>query len=337
MGATEAVHGVLADEGSREEGENEEKDENSINSGSPSVGSYKPLNARSISITKDGKKLAAAIWDKVVVWELSGPNPKRDEWEDEENCNNALRCVEFSQDGKLLASSAGTRIAIWDAETHKVIRRIPESSQADGHQDGIDGLAFSHDSKFLASGSDDYSARVWDVETGTTLAILKHSEYVNTVCFSADGTYLATGSSDSTIGIWERPTSGGWGCGETRSKPDKSLRGHTSTIMSVAFAPRGWLLASAGTNGELRIWDTKANVAEDVGDQLMPSQPDDMSSLTGHTKPVCCVAISPDDETVASASEDGVILLWDENASAWERMPEEHSGTVKALVFSQGG
>ncbi|MCP4382429.1 MAG: hypothetical protein GY798_13610, partial [Hyphomicrobiales bacterium] len=70
--------------------------------------------------------------------------------------------------------------------------------------DSVLSVAFSHDGKFLASGSDDKTVRLWEVSTGEQLRELTgHSDYVLSVAFSHDGKFLASGSYDNTVRLWD--------------------------------------------------------------------------------------------------------------------------------------
>ena len=82
-----------------------------------------------------------------------------------------VSCVTFSPDGKTLAS-AGERfqptaqssvvgeIKLWDVKTGK------EQATLKGHMNSVKSVAFSPDSKTLASGSQDETIKLWDVATG---------------------------------------------------------------------------------------------------------------------------------------------------------------------------
>jgi WD40 repeat protein len=72
-----------------------------------------------------------------------------------------------------------------------------------GHSDSVTSVAFSVDGKYLASGSDDNTVRLWSVEVQKEVAVLqRHTASVSSIAFSPNGKYLASGSLDKTIILW---------------------------------------------------------------------------------------------------------------------------------------
>ena len=67
----------------------------------------------------------------------------------------------------------------------------------------IGSVLFSPDGRRVASGSDDKTAKLWNVNTGECVRTLEgHSDWVRSVSFSPDGTRVASGSFDTTVRIW---------------------------------------------------------------------------------------------------------------------------------------
>jgi WD40 repeat protein len=106
------------------------------------------------------------------------------------------------------------------------------------------------------------------------------------------------------------------------------LVGHQGYVWSVAFSPDGKVLASAGSDNAIILWD--------VSDPQRPVQLG--APLQGHTNWVVSLAFSPDGATLASGSWDGSIALWDvSDPSTPEKLGASllgHTGSVYAVAFS---
>ena len=77
----------------------------------------------------------------------------------------------------------------------------------EGHSDSVNSVAFSGDSRQLASASSDKTIKLWDTATGQCMATLEgHSDSVNSVAFSGDGCQLASASWDHTVKLWDAAT-----------------------------------------------------------------------------------------------------------------------------------
>jgi WD40 repeat protein/transcriptional regulator with XRE-family HTH domain len=103
------------------------------------------------------------------------------------------------------------------------------------------------------------------------------------------------------------------------------LRGHTGQLRSVAFSPDGSLLASAGEDTAIILWDVAARRAQGA-------------PLRGHTNWINSVAFSPDGKLLASASDDQAILLWDVATRQPVGAPLlGHNKAVLSIAFSPDG
>jgi WD40 repeat protein/serine/threonine protein kinase len=102
------------------------------------------------------------------------------------------------------------------------------------------------------------------------------------------------------------------------------LHGHTDVVNSVAYSPDGTLLASAGADNVIRLWDAASRQA--VGEPL-----------SGHTNTINRVAFSPDGTLLASASADNTVRLWSIPTGEEVRVLDEHQLPVWALDFSLDG
>ena len=118
-----------------------------------------------------------------------------------------------------------------------------------GHTAAVNSVAWSPDSKRLASASDDQTVRVWDTTSGTTLLTYKgHTDQVNSVAWSPDGKRLASASADQTVQVWDASS------GSTLL----TYKGHTDRLESVVWSPDGKRLASAYYDGIVQVWDASS-------------------------------------------------------------------------------
>ena len=80
-------------------------------------------------------------------------------------------------------------------------------SVLEGHSDWVSSVAFSHDSKIVASASHDKTVRIWNTQTGKCEQVLEgHSDWVSSVAFSHDSKIVASASGDKTVRIWNTQT-----------------------------------------------------------------------------------------------------------------------------------
>ena len=100
-------------------------------------------------------------------------------------------------------------------------------------------VRFSPDGRYIATGSEDGSAAIWDAATGRRLTLaLPRGVPSTSIAFSPDGRRLATASDDRTARLWETPT----------GRPLFIWR-HDGTVREVAFAREGSAVVSAGGDG----------------------------------------------------------------------------------------
>jgi WD40 repeat protein/basic membrane lipoprotein Med (substrate-binding protein (PBP1-ABC) superfamily) len=202
------------------------------------------------------------------------------------------------------------------------------------HAAAVTAVTFSPDGKRLATASDDFTARVWDlapvVETASgsslnestsakELQVLRgHSAQVWNIAFSPQGNRLATVSNDRTLLIWDTSTAAP--TGDNRPLLKIQL---PSWSYAIAFSPDGKRLAAGLNDGTGKIWDVAS------GTELM--------TLRGHDSEIWGIAFSPDGKFIATASNDRTVIVWDAASGQESLTLKGHSGAVNSVAFSPDG
>lgn len=147
--------------------------------------------------------------------------------------------------GKILQSQHQTNSEVMNV-LQKVLVQGRERNRLQGHSSTVRSVSVSPDGKTLASGSDDNTIKLWNLETGKEIHTLNgHSNSVLSVSFSPDGKTLASGSSDNTIKLWNLET----------GQEIRTFNGHSDLVMSVSFSPDDKTLASGSNDDTIKLWN----------------------------------------------------------------------------------
>jgi WD40 repeat protein len=195
-------------------------------------------SVRSLALSPDGTRLAVSTFDPQLSYQLS----VHDVASGERLFATAGLALAYSPDGHWLAVSAadGKTVLLLDARTHEVAARLT------GHEDEVNGAAFSRDSRLLATCGRDRVVRLWEVGNGGCRVLRGHTDEVFAVAFHPDGKRLASAGRDRAIWLWDL----------ARGEEVARLQGHTSYVWSLAFSPDGSTLVSGSGDFTVRLWDT---------------------------------------------------------------------------------
>ncbi|KAJ7366048.1 WD40-repeat-containing domain protein, partial [Mycena albidolilacea] len=306
-----------------------------------------PSDMSNVAFSPDGRHLVSVSNDALQVWNsqtgvpIGGPFGESPE------------SAVFSPDGKWLACGSKTNVQVWDPMTSKMLGLL------EGHTESVNSVAFSPNSKQIASGSGDYTVRVWDVKTQAQVAgpFNGHSSAINCVAFSPDGKWIVSSALGSTtLQIWDFATGhsavfpahsgdcppppacvvfspngkqiavGSWDDTlhiwdfTTRELVAGPLK-HTGAywVKSVAFSPNSKYIAVGATDTSIRIWDVEAAAAGTI------------EKSAGHTDAVRGVLFSPDGQWVVSGSHDQTVQVRNAQTGSLVIGPLQHSYGVSVF------
>lgn len=176
-------------------------------------------------------------------------------------------------------------------------------------------VAFSPDSRYIASGSRNAYVRIWQVKDGILLRSMKENANRTAACvaYSPDGKLLASGGDGKEITIWSA----------SDGTMLRSMRESSNWVSSVAFSPDSKYLALGSHSRTINLWRVSDGVC--------------IRTLSGHNGFVRSVAFSPDGELLASAGADKSVKIWRVSDGALIHTIEGQEGSVNSVMFSPDG
>ncbi|MGE5192388.1 MAG: WD40 repeat domain-containing protein, partial [Deltaproteobacteria bacterium] len=131
---------------------------------------------------------------------------------------------------------------------------------------------------------------------------------------------LAFSLTDATVAAADRDVVRLW---SVRDEKPIDWQGHGGPVRAVAWSRDGALLASAGSDGTVRLWN--------------PGQRRELALCRGHAGAVNAVALPPDGRTVVSGGDDGAIVVFDIESGEVRTRLAAHQGPVHHLAFGHDG
>ncbi|KAL6693299.1 hypothetical protein J3F84DRAFT_401169 [Trichoderma pleuroticola] len=220
------------------------------------------------------------------------------------------------------------------------------------HRAPIRAMAFSHDSKLIATVSPDDTLKIWDSATGKCQQTLQGygEKDARKVIFSHDAKLVVSASDNGSIRVWNRMT----------GRCQSVLRGHTGIVHGIALFHDSRLLVSGSADATIKVWDTTTGSCyammqgdgTDIRDVAVSHDSSLMAygfssrivqtwvtetqkvrrTFQGHKSPVSSVAFSCYSDRLLSCDDAGVVMIWDMTGQCLQTICSRHP--VSVVTFS---
>ena len=149
---------------------------------------------------------------------------------------------------------------------------------------------------------------------------------VSSVSHGGSSGMIAAGYFNSTIQIWN-----------ANSDQSVELKGHDNWITAVAWSPSGPLLASAGLDKKIILWQLPTKKPTRVIEGAVAPAAGQPAITDKHLDWIRTLTFTPDGKFLISGGDDNAILVWEAETGKFVRRLDGSTNWVMALAVSPDG
>ncbi|XP_060521775.1 target of rapamycin complex subunit lst8 isoform X2 [Cylas formicarius] len=256
-----------------------------------------------------------------------------------QHAESQVNALEITPDKKILAAASYQHIYMYDLQTSNPNAIV----NYEGTSKNVTCIGFQEDGKWMFSGGEDCSARIWDLRLGTIqcpkmfkrdqngiiyrwdLRTDQHEQFmpendalILSIDISPDMSQMACVNNKGRAYIWNIGSTNV--DSPTMLKPKHKFYAHKRYALKCKYSPDSSFLITTSADQSARIWDT---VGFDLSQELKGD----------NQRWVWDAAWSTDGQYVFTASSDNIAKLWNVKAGTVEKEYAGHQKAITAMAF----
>ncbi|RWS25737.1 target of rapamycin complex subunit lst8-like isoform X1 [Leptotrombidium deliense] len=202
-----------------------------------------------------------------------------------------VNCMEITPDKQLLAAAGYQHIRMYDIQSSKNPSPV---INYEGVSKNVTSVGFNEEGRWMFSGGEDGSARIWDMKTKNSQAqkVLDIGSPVNSVALHPNQTDVFIGDQNGNVHIWDL-------------RNDKSKHEAVEadvSIQHISVEPEGNYLAAVDNKGSCYVFAVNPNVANQNFQRRL--------KLNAHKRYALKCKFSPDSTLLVTTSADQTAKIW---------------------------
>ena len=238
--------------------------------------------------------------------------------------DSQVNTLEITPDKQFLAAGGNPHIRLYEiaggGEHQQPVLTL------EGHTSSVTSLGFQRDGRYLYSGSEDGTIKLWDLRNPTYSRSLDCRAPVRSVALRVDRDEIISGDANGYVKIWDL---GGNGNNQKHQGPINQVQpgdsgALQSSIQAVDISEDSRTLAAVSNHGTVFAWDPT------LAHSLQP-----ITKFRAHQVGAYCLhaRISPDCRHLCTTGSDGSAKLWDTNTWELSQNLQEHTKWVWDAAF----
>nr|CAD7592521.1 unnamed protein product [Timema genevievae] len=218
-----------------------------------------------------------------------------------QHTDSQVNALDITPDKQLIAAAGYQHIRMYDLSSTNPSPVI----NYEGVSKNVTGVGFQEEGKWMYTGGEDCSARIWDLRSRNLQCqrIFQVSAPVNCVCLHPNQAELVVGDQSGVIHLWDLKTDHNE---QLVTMLDRQFRipEAEASIQDIAIDPEGLHMAAVNNRGHCYIWSLTGGVGEEPT-KLNPKQ-----KIDAHMRYALKCKFSPDSNLLVTTSADMTVRIW---------------------------